>query len=125
MATTSQPGKSNVAPWYEAYPEPSTKLPEQLSRDELLDWMHHGKQAGKDFLVIDVRKLDHTVCYPFEHCLRLLIPKGGFLRGSLNLPIESLHPSLSTIYNICKNTSVDTVIWYCGQYVPKLLRRNF
>jgi arsenical-resistance protein 2 len=112
--TTSQPGKSDAAPWHKAYPEPSTKSPEQLSRDELLGWIHHGKQAGKDFLVVDVRKLDHTVSFPFDNYLCLLTLKGGFLRGSLNLPVESLYPSLSTIYNMCKNSSVDTVIWYCG-----------
>jgi arsenical-resistance protein 2 len=115
MTTNSESGKSNPAPWYEAYPQPSTKSPEQLSRDELLDWIHHGKQAGKDFLVVDVRKLDHTVCCSSNRRSYLLILKGGFLRGSLNLPIESLYPSLSTVYNLCKSTSVDTVIWYCGE----------
>jgi hypothetical protein len=49
-------------PWYEAYPQPSTKTPAQVSRDEVLAWLKEGQRPGKDFLVVDVRKLDHTVC---------------------------------------------------------------
>lgn len=48
-------------PWHEAYPQPSVKVPDQLSREKLLDWIGHGERAGKDFLVVDVRRDDHTV----------------------------------------------------------------
>jgi hypothetical protein len=41
--------------------------------------------------------------------------KGGFLNGSLNLPIESLYPALSTVYQLSKNAGVHHVLWYCGE----------
>ncbi|CAG9989459.1 unnamed protein product [Clonostachys byssicola] len=84
--------------WTEAYPVPSTKTPPVISREELLQWIQDGKAAGKDYLVVDLRRDDHT---------------GGFLRGSLNLPIESLYPALPTVYNIAKASGIKTVIWYC------------
>lgn len=54
--------RARELPWYAAYPEPSTKTPAQVPRDEVLAWLKQGQRPGKDFLVIDVRKLDHTVC---------------------------------------------------------------
>ncbi|KAF9877292.1 hypothetical protein CkaCkLH20_04992 [Colletotrichum karsti] len=39
--------------------------------------------------------------------------KGGFLRGSLSLPIETLYPALPTLYNLAKACGIKTVIWYC------------
>jgi arsenical-resistance protein 2 len=54
--------KSTELPWYDAYPQPSTKTPAQVSRDEVLAWIKQGQRPGRDFLVVDVRKLDHTVC---------------------------------------------------------------
>ncbi|KAI8675697.1 Rhodanese domain-containing protein [Fusarium keratoplasticum] len=86
-------------PWYDAYPKPSTLTPPVISRAELLEWIKQGKEAGNDYLVVDLRRDDHT---------------GGFLRGSLNLPIESLYPALPTIYNLVKAADIQTVIWYCA-----------
>ncbi|MCJ1279894.1 hypothetical protein MMC21_007718 [Puttea exsequens] len=87
-----------VTPWYDAYPAPSTRTPPTISRQELLAWMNQEKVAGKDFVVVDVRKLDHT---------------GGFIHGSLNLPIESLYPTLPTLHALFRSAGVKTVIWYC------------
>ena len=55
---------ANIKPWYEAYPEPSTKTPPTISRQELLKWINEGKLAGKDFIVVDVRGKDHVVHSP-------------------------------------------------------------
>lgn len=52
---------ANTTPWYEAYPEPSTKSPPTISRQELLKWINEGKLAGKDYIVVDVRGKDHVV----------------------------------------------------------------
>ena len=52
---------ANSKPWFEAYPEPSTKTPPTISRQELLKWINAGKLAGKDYIVIDVRGKDHVV----------------------------------------------------------------
>ena len=52
---------ANSKPWFEAYPEPSTKAPPTISRQELLKWINEGKLAGKDYVVVDVRGKDHVV----------------------------------------------------------------
>ena len=53
MATTD-------TPWHAAYPAPKSKAA-SLSRQELLQWFRDGKQAGKDFILIDVRRTDYEV----------------------------------------------------------------
>ena len=60
MATAANDGRQK-RPWYEAYPQPSVKTPDQLSKEELLSWIQEGKRAGKDYLVVDVRRDDHNV----------------------------------------------------------------
>ncbi|KAH6658793.1 arsenate reductase, partial [Plectosphaerella plurivora] len=77
---------------------PSVQVPSQVSREQVLAWIKEGKEAGKNYLIVDVRRSDHT---------------GGFIKGSLNLPIESLYPSLSTVYALAKAAGVTDVIWYC------------
>ena len=42
--------------------------------------------------------------------------QGGTIRGSLNLPAQSLFASLPTLYALLANTSVKQVVWYCGKY---------
>ncbi|KAF1957150.1 arsenate reductase [Byssothecium circinans] len=85
---------------YNVYPEPSTKTPPTISRQELLAWVTQEKIPGRDFVVIDLRGSDHT-------------DEGGFLRGSVNLPIESLHPALPTLHTLFRNAGIKTVVWYC------------
>ena len=41
--------------------------------------------------------------------------QGGTIRGSLNLPAQSLYNSLPTLLNLCESAKVGTVIWYCGE----------
>ncbi|CAI7600331.1 unnamed protein product [Penicillium viridicatum] len=89
---------SAQVPWYDAYPKPSTTTPPTISRETLLGWIKEGRNPGQDFLVVDLRRTDHT---------------GGFLRGSLNLPLESLYPALPTLHAMCKSAGIKTVIWYC------------
>lgn len=47
--------------WYDAYPEPSTKTPSTISRQELLAWITQGRVSGKDFVVVDLRGADFKV----------------------------------------------------------------
>jgi arsenical-resistance protein 2 len=35
--------------------------------------------------------------------------------GAINLPAQSLYPSLDTIYTLCKAAGVKKVIWWCGK----------
>ena len=41
--------------------------------------------------------------------------QGGTIRGSLNLPAQSLYPSIPTLYAVLSAARVEKVIWYCGQ----------
>ncbi|KAJ5420609.1 hypothetical protein N7465_003128 [Penicillium sp. CMV-2018d] len=85
-------------PWHAAYPAPRGAAP-SISREELLQWIREGKQAGKDFLLVDLRRTDY---------------EGGTIQGSLNLPAQSLYPTIPTLYSLVSNSSVKYVIWYCG-----------
>ena len=40
--------------------------------------------------------------------------QGGTIRGSLNLPAQSLYPTLPTIYAVFKSAGIKKVIFYCG-----------
>lgn len=57
MAT---PDKDAPPPWHAAYPAPQS-TPAALPREELLQWFREGKQAGKDFVLVDVRRTDFEV----------------------------------------------------------------
>lgn len=46
---------------------------------------------------------------------KLIAEKGGTIRGSINLPAQSVYNSLPTLLNICKASKIDTVVWYCGK----------
>ncbi|KAJ5157487.1 Rhodanese-like domain-containing protein [Penicillium canariense] len=93
-----QPNSTNEAPWHAAYPAPNAAAG-SLPRHELLQWFRDGKQPGKDFVLVDVRRTD------FE---------GGTIRGSINLPAQSLYPTLPAVYALLANSGVTHVIWYCG-----------
>ncbi|KAG0155256.1 Rhodanese-like [Penicillium digitatum] len=85
-------------PWHAAYPSPRGAAP-SISREELLQWIQEGRQAGKDFILVDLRRTDY---------------EGGTIQGSLNLPAQSLYPMIPTLYSLVSNSRVKDVIWYCG-----------
>ncbi|EPS27613.1 hypothetical protein PDE_02557 [Penicillium oxalicum 114-2] len=85
-------------PWHAAYPAPKSTVP-SLPRNQLLHWFQNGKQPGRDFVLVDVRRTD------FE---------GGTIRGSINLPAHSLYPTLPGVYALLSQSGVKQVIWYCG-----------
>ncbi|OQE08867.1 hypothetical protein PENVUL_c008G02155 [Penicillium vulpinum] len=78
---------------------PAGTITGPISRLELLRWFQGGKKIGKDFVLVDLRRTD------FE---------GGTIRGSLNLPAESLFPTVPTLYSILSQGRVANVVWYCG-----------
>ncbi|ETN45254.1 uncharacterized protein HMPREF1541_10131 [Cyphellophora europaea CBS 101466] len=86
--------------WYDAYPKPRNTNPKAVSAKELLALFQAGATAGVDFLLIDLRRVDH---------------EGGTIRGSINLPAQSLYPSLPVLLKICQSLPhVQQVVWYCG-----------
>ncbi|OPB44515.1 arsenate reductase Arc2 [Trichoderma guizhouense] len=87
-------------PWHAAFPSPKRQEPETMTRGEVLKMMKDdGSVAGKDYLLVDLRRTDH---------------QGGTIRGSINLPAQSLYPALPTVYNMVKTAGIRRVIWYCS-----------
>ncbi|KAL2856201.1 Rhodanese-like domain-containing protein [Aspergillus pseudodeflectus] len=87
-------------PWHAAFPSPRTTNPASLPRSTVLQWLKEGtKVPGAGFLLVDLRRTD------FE---------GGTIRGSLNLPAQSLYPTLGTLYSLVRKAGVRDVIFYCG-----------
>ncbi|KAJ5840750.1 uncharacterized protein N7525_005938 [Penicillium rubens] len=77
---------------------PARTIAGSISRVELLRWFHEGKRIGKDFVLVDLRRTD------FE---------GGTIRGSLNLPSQSLYPTIPTLYSVLSQGGIANVVWYC------------
>ncbi|KAL7942071.1 Rhodanese-like domain-containing protein [Trichoderma barbatum] len=87
-------------PWHTAFPAPRKQEPGTMTRREVLKMMNDRESvAGKDYLLVDLRRTDH---------------QGGTIRGSINLPAQSLYPALPTIYNMIKSAGICRVIWYCS-----------
>lgn len=51
---------TDQAPWHAAFPAPRTTAA-TLPRQELLQWLKEGKQPGKDFVLVDLRRADYEV----------------------------------------------------------------
>ena len=62
MASSDTPTPKVEAekPWHAAYPAPKT-IASAISRETLLSWMLEGKVAGKDFVLVDLRRTDYEV----------------------------------------------------------------
>ncbi|KAJ5779691.1 hypothetical protein N7457_007411, partial [Penicillium paradoxum] len=78
---------------------PATTAAGSISRLELLRWFQQGKKTGKDFILVDLRRTD------FE---------GGTIRGSLNLPAQSLYATIPTLHSVLLQAKIANVVWYCG-----------
>ncbi|KAL2394660.1 hypothetical protein ABEF93_003340 [Exophiala dermatitidis] len=85
--------------WHEAYPNPRNQSPDAITREDLLERLQKDQKPGVDFLLVDLRKVDY---------------QGGTIKGSLNLPAQSLYYSLPTLLNICQHAGIKSVIFYCG-----------
>ena len=108
----------NEAPWYAAYPTPRAREADSISRQQLLQLFKDGKEPGKDFALIDLRRTDFEVCYRNLHikpwAQLIFITQGGTIRGSINLPAQSLYPTIPALYVLFATAQVSWVIWYCG-----------
>ncbi|KAH6990094.1 Rhodanese-like domain-containing protein [Ilyonectria destructans] len=98
MASTHESG--NPLPWYAAFPAPRESQPSGVTREELLKMLKGCDNfANRDFILVDLRRNDH---------------EGGTIRGSINLPAQSLYPTVPTIYHMFKAAGLRKVIWYCS-----------
>ncbi|KAL8929091.1 MAG: hypothetical protein Q9172_000634 [Xanthocarpia lactea] len=102
----SDPSSQNTAPpWHDSYPPPKSVL-SSIHRTELLHWFQEGEKPGKDFILIDLRRTDHEVSQS--------VSKGGTIHGSINLPAQSLYPTIPTLYTLFSTAKVEKIVWYCG-----------
>ncbi len=61
MIAMSSAAEVTPAPWYAAYPAPKSNA-DGISREEVLEMLKAGEEvAGKDFVLVDVRRNDHEV----------------------------------------------------------------
>jgi arsenical-resistance protein 2 len=110
-----------AAPWYAAYPAPRNTQPGTVTREEVLAMakLQEESTAGGDFIFIDLRRTDHEVMSirpaRRNHTARFHsdIAKGGTIQGSINLPAQSLHPTIPALYALFKAAGLRKVIWYC------------
>ncbi|KAG7289909.1 hypothetical protein NEMBOFW57_006286 [Staphylotrichum longicolle] len=86
------------APWYAAYPAPKSEVV-TISREEVLALLKATPVEKRDFVLVDLRRND------FE---------GGTIRGSINLPAQSLPLTLPSVYALFKTAGLRKVIFYCG-----------
>lgn len=42
--------------------------------------------------------------------------QGGTISGSINLPAQSLFPTIPALYSLFKAAGASRIVWYCGMY---------
>lgn len=100
-AQDSTTAASPAAPWYAIFPDP-VSTPEAITPEGLAALLrHHAVTLGKDFLVIDVRRVDFEV---------------ACIRGAINLPAHSFYQTLPSI--IATLSHVPKVIFHCNSCKP-------
>ena len=59
--TTTNSDYNPELPWYAAYPPPRHSTYPSISRVEVLQLFRDGKEVGRDFILIDLRRTDYEV----------------------------------------------------------------
>lgn len=49
------------SPWDPNYPIAKNKTPSAITREEVLRMLQQGQKPGKDFILVDLRQVDHAV----------------------------------------------------------------
>ncbi|KAH6866000.1 hypothetical protein AA0119_g12969 [Alternaria tenuissima] len=97
MTTASVTG--SPPPWHAAYPAPRN-TPATIRREDVLDMIKQSAEtSSRDYILVDLRRNDH---------------EGGTIRDSINLPAQSLYPTIPTLYTLFKNAGLCKIIWYCS-----------
>lgn len=64
MAVPSKPNDQQTStdiPWHAAYPEPKTKSPATVTRQEVLGMLRAAEKPQKNFVLVDLRRMDYEV----------------------------------------------------------------
>ncbi|KAF3038544.1 hypothetical protein E8E12_008786 [Didymella heteroderae] len=86
-------------PWHAAYPAPRT-TPVTILREDVLNMIKRSAStSSKEYILVDLRRNDH---------------EGGTICGSINLPAQSLYPTIPTLYTLFKSAGLRKIIWYCS-----------
>ncbi|KIM95751.1 hypothetical protein OIDMADRAFT_59531 [Oidiodendron maius Zn] len=85
-------------PWHAAFPAP-TAAASIVTCETVLSWMQAGRLPGNDFVLVDLRRTDY---------------EGGTIHGSINLPAQSLYPTIPSLYTLFSTAGIKNVIWFCG-----------
>ncbi|KAI0485114.1 Rhodanese-like protein [Xylariaceae sp. FL0804] len=96
MNTGTLTAAAEAPPWHAAYPSPRTTEPGAVTRDEVMEML---RGARRDFVLVDLRRNDY---------------EGGMIRGSINLPAQSLYPTIPALYELFRAAGVRRVVWFCG-----------
>ena len=52
--------------------------------------------------------------------LMLKLYQGGTIQGSINLPAQSLYPTIPQLFNLFSAAGVKTIVLYCGKLLCSL-----
>ncbi|KAK0743466.1 hypothetical protein B0T18DRAFT_329537, partial [Schizothecium vesticola] len=103
-----------------AYPAPRNPEPAGLSREEVLAMLKvESSSSFRDFILVDLCRTDHEVRpgFSFGSAITLIltpITRAAPIRGSVNLPAQSLYPTLPTLYSVLKAAGMRKFIWCCS-----------
>jgi len=120
ISRTTMSTVTTTSPWHAMYPAPRQSSPATIDRQQVLELLRSDVgTVKKDYVLVDVRRNDHEVStlslrsgINHEHSLL----QGGTIRGSINLPAQSLHPTIPTLYALFKTAGLEKVIWYCCKF---------
>ncbi|KAG8986435.1 hypothetical protein FRB90_003999, partial [Tulasnella sp. 427] len=95
--TSTTTTSTTTAPWYAIFPDPLS-TPQAITPEGLATLLRHNAVTlGKDFLIIDVRRVDFEV---------------ACIRGAINLPAHSFYQTLPGIIAVISH--VPKVIFHCN-----------
>jgi len=95
---------ATAKPPVHVFPPPQSEI-NWLPQAELYNWLKDPSLVpGRDFLLVDLRRLDH---------------EGGTIRGSINLPLHmpgyAFQWGLGSIFQITKAAG-GRAVFYCGRW---------
>jgi arsenical-resistance protein 2 len=81
------------------------------------------ESSDRDFVLVDLRRNDYEVMLTF---IRIIMHKadflkqGGTIRDAINLPAQSLYPTIPTLYSLFRAAGRNKIIWYCCRLNPRV-----
>lgn len=84
-------------PWHESFPPPQA-TPKSITPSLLMELIHKSTKRP-EYVLVDARRNDH---------------EGGSIFSSVNLPAQSLYPSIPYLLNLFTAAGVKYIVSYCG-----------